>query len=249
MNENQYNQLQNNLREMNKAPFDPPQFQDVADYSLTATKGILGGVGSMMVGQSITKTIKIGGTKLKNMAGNAKQAVQDGMTEGEQESQGVLNRLGSRLGQARDAVQERIGQARDFINRRAPARRPQAERDFDEDADPEEGGDTFQRPRPFDQNTNANRQPDSDFENDDEDTDFENDAEEGDEVAGEDIADELGTATVDSTAFDETGVGIGVTAVLGIASVLAGIFIKGHKEGSFTPPPVKVNNFSVQAGV
>ena len=249
MNENQYNQLQNNLREMNKAPFDPPQFQDVANYTLTATKGILGGVGSMMVGQSITKSIKVGGTRVKNMAGNAKQAVQDGMTEGEQESQGVLNRLGSRLGQARDAVQERVGQARDFINRRAPAQRPQNERDFDEETDPEDGGDTLQRPRPFDQNTtNANRQPDSDFENDNEEPEGFGEADEG-EVAGEDIADELGTAAVDSTAFDETGVGIGVTAVLGIASVLAGIFIKAHKEETFTPPPVKVNNFSVQAGV
>jgi hypothetical protein len=55
---------------------------------------------------------------------------------------------------------------------------------------------------------------------------------------------------VDSEAFDETPIGIGVTALLGVASLVGGIFIKTHKD-KFTRPPLPhqmVSSFAVEKG-
>ena len=61
----------------------------------------------------------------------------------------------------------------------------------------------------------------------------------------------LDELTVDSEAFDESPIGIGVTALLGVASLVSGIFIKTHKD-EFTRPPLPhqmATSFAVEKGI
>ena len=74
----------------------------------------------------------------------------------------------------------------------------------------------------------------------------------GEEVAsvGSKVAKGLDAITADSAAFDETPIGIGVTALLGLGSLIGGIFIKTHKD-KFTRPPIPrqmQSSFAVQKG-
>lgn len=61
----------------------------------------------------------------------------------------------------------------------------------------------------------------------------------------------LDELTVDSEAFDESPIGIGVTALLGVASLVSGIFIKTHKD-AFTRPPIPhqmATSYAVEKGI
>jgi hypothetical protein len=61
----------------------------------------------------------------------------------------------------------------------------------------------------------------------------------------------LDELTVDSEAFDESPIGIAVTAGLGLVSLISGIMIKTHKE-AFTVPPmptIRQSSFAVQKGI
>tara|TARA_R110001632_G_scaffold22410_1_gene64418 strand:+ start:666 stop:1667 length:1002 start_codon:yes stop_codon:yes gene_type:complete len=60
----------------------------------------------------------------------------------------------------------------------------------------------------------------------------------------------LDELTVDSEAFDETPVGIAVTAGLGLVSLISGIMIKTHKDAFTTPPmpTIRQSSFAVQKG-
>ena len=59
----------------------------------------------------------------------------------------------------------------------------------------------------------------------------------------------LEDATLLSTATDDTGVGLLLTAGLGIASLFTGLFLKSKKPKVIQPPPIQANNFAVQAGI
>ena len=68
---------------------------------------------------------------------------------------------------------------------------------------------------------------------------------------GSKVSKGLDELTVDSEAFDESPIGIGVTALLGVASLVSGIFIKTHKD-EFTRPPLPhqmATSFAVEKGV
>jgi hypothetical protein len=65
----------------------------------------------------------------------------------------------------------------------------------------------------------------------------------------EDVASGFEDATLLSTASDDTGVGLLVTAGLGIASLFTSLFMKKCKPKMVTPPLISPNNFSVQAGL
>jgi len=54
---------------------------------------------------------------------------------------------------------------------------------------------------------------------------------------GSKVVDGLDELTAESSAFDETPIGIGVTALLGLGSLIGGIFVKTHKD-AFTRPPI-----------
>ena len=57
--------------------------------------------------------------------------------------------------------------------------------------------------------------------------------------------------TSDSEVFDEIPIGIGVTALLGVASLVSGIFIKTHKD-AFTRPPIPhqmATSYAVEKGI
>ncbi len=61
----------------------------------------------------------------------------------------------------------------------------------------------------------------------------------------------LDELTADSEAFDESPIGIGVTALLGVASLVSGIFIKTHKD-AFTRPPLPhqmATSYAVEKGI
>ena len=61
----------------------------------------------------------------------------------------------------------------------------------------------------------------------------------------------LDELTADSEAFDESPIGIGVTALLGVASLVSGIFIKTHKD-KFTRPPLPhqmATSYAVEKGI
>ena len=61
----------------------------------------------------------------------------------------------------------------------------------------------------------------------------------------------LDELTADSEAFDESPIGIGVTALLGVASLVSGIFIKTHKD-AFTRPPIPhqmATSYAVEKGI
>jgi len=58
----------------------------------------------------------------------------------------------------------------------------------------------------------------------------------------------LDAAAEGSLAFDETGVGIGVTALLGLGSLIAGAFIKSHHMKDEKLPYKPPINYSVQQG-
>ena len=66
---------------------------------------------------------------------------------------------------------------------------------------------------------------------------------------GEDVATGLDDATLLSTSADDTGVGLFLTAGLGIASLFAGLFMKKSKPKVIQPPPIQPNNFAIQAGI
>lgn len=66
---------------------------------------------------------------------------------------------------------------------------------------------------------------------------------------GEDVATGLEDATLLSTSADDTGVGLILTAGLGIASLFTGLFMKKSKPKVVQPPLIQPNNFSVQAGI
>ena len=66
---------------------------------------------------------------------------------------------------------------------------------------------------------------------------------------GEDVASGLEDATLLSTTADDTGVGLLLTAGLGIASLFTGLFMKSKKPKVIQPPLIAPNNFSVQAGL
>ena len=60
----------------------------------------------------------------------------------------------------------------------------------------------------------------------------------------------LDALTEESTALDETPIGLGVTAVLGLASLVSGIFIKTHHD-TYTAPPQpaeRMTTFTTQQG-
>mgnify|MGYP003139624785 FL=1 len=68
---------------------------------------------------------------------------------------------------------------------------------------------------------------------------------------GSKVSKGLDELTVDSEAFDESPLGIGVTALLGVASLVSGIFIKTHKD-EFTRPPLPhqmATSFAVEKGI
>lgn len=54
---------------------------------------------------------------------------------------------------------------------------------------------------------------------------------------GSKVVDGLDELTAESSAFDETPIGIGVTALLGLGSLIGGIFVKTHHD-AFTRPPI-----------
>ena len=61
----------------------------------------------------------------------------------------------------------------------------------------------------------------------------------------------LDELTADSEVFDESPIGIGVTALLGVASLVSGIFIKTHKD-AFTRPPIPhqmATSYAVEKGI
>ena len=66
---------------------------------------------------------------------------------------------------------------------------------------------------------------------------------------GEDVATGLDDATLLSTTADDTGVGLLLTAGLGIASLFTGLFMKSKKPKVVQPPLIAPNNFSIQAGI
>ena len=66
---------------------------------------------------------------------------------------------------------------------------------------------------------------------------------------GEDVASGLEDATLLSSSADDTGVGLLVTAGLGIASLFTGLFLKARKPKVIYPPLIAVNNTAVQAGI
>ena len=66
---------------------------------------------------------------------------------------------------------------------------------------------------------------------------------------GEDVASGLEDATLLSAASDDTGVGLLVTAGLGIASLFTGLFMKHSKPKAIYPPLIAPNNTAIQAGI
>tara|TARA_A100001391_G_C5059980_1_gene275782 strand:- start:88 stop:978 length:891 start_codon:yes stop_codon:yes gene_type:complete len=58
----------------------------------------------------------------------------------------------------------------------------------------------------------------------------------------------IDAVTEGSLAFDETGFGIGVTALLGLGSLIAGAFLKSHHMKDEKLPYVPPTNYSVQQG-
>ena len=67
--------------------------------------------------------------------------------------------------------------------------------------------------------------------------------------SGDDVASGLESATLLSTSSDDTGVGLLVTAGLGIASLFTSLFMKKSKPKTINPPLIQPNNFAVQAGI
>ena len=57
------------------------------------------------------------------------------------------------------------------------------------------------------------------------------------EAEGSKVVEGLDELTVASEGFDETPIGIGVTALLGLGSLIGGIFVKTHHD-AFTRPPI-----------
>jgi len=70
---------------------------------------------------------------------------------------------------------------------------------------------------------------------------------------GEDIASGVATgfedATLLSTTADDTGVGLIATGVLGLGSLLVGLFTKAKKPKVVQPPPIPPSNYAIQAGI
>ena len=66
---------------------------------------------------------------------------------------------------------------------------------------------------------------------------------------GEDVASGFEDATLLSTAADDTGVGLVLTAGLGLASLFTGLFLKSKKPKVVQPPLIAPNNFAIQAGL
>jgi len=66
---------------------------------------------------------------------------------------------------------------------------------------------------------------------------------------GEDVASGFEDATLLSTTADDTGIGLVLTAGLGLASLFTGLFLKSKKPKVVQPPLIAPNNFSVQAGI
>ena len=75
---------------------------------------------------------------------------------------------------------------------------------------------------------------------------------EGESAAEGGLESGLESLTAGSTALDETGVGLAVTAALGVATLISGIFVHKHKESAPPPPPAPVitnsTNYAVQSG-
>lgn len=67
-------------------------------------------------------------------------------------------------------------------------------------------------------------------------------------AVGDDVAGDLAASAAASSALDETGIGVFATAGLGLASLLAGLFIKSKKPKVIAPAQTFSNlNFAVQA--
>jgi hypothetical protein len=76
---------------------------------------------------------------------------------------------------------------------------------------------------------------------------------EGESAAEGGLESGLESLTASSTALDETGVGLAVTAALGVATLISGIFMHKHKQSAPPPPPTPVvvsqTNYAAQQGL
>jgi len=76
---------------------------------------------------------------------------------------------------------------------------------------------------------------------------------EGESAAEGGLESGLESLTAGSTALDETGVGLAVTAALGVATLISGIFLHRHKQSAPPPPPTPVvvaqTNYAAQQGL
>ena len=70
------------------------------------------------------------------------------------------------------------------------------------------------------------------------------------ENVGEDVLSGVKTAAKLSAAEDVDPINIGITAALGIASIVGGLFIKSHHQQSVIPSPqTQTANYAVQVGI
>ena len=76
---------------------------------------------------------------------------------------------------------------------------------------------------------------------------------EGESAAEGGLESGLESLTAGSTALDETGVGLAVTAALGVATLISGVFLHRHKQSAPPPPPTPVvvsqTNYAAQLGL